>query len=67
MRRLFVLEVCGTYVSVGGLGTIVGRGVVYVSVKGSEGLGCLGIVVRGLGTQIVGIYRGCVPRLQICG
>ena len=37
MRRLFVLEVRGTYVSVGGLGTIVETGVVYVSVRVGEG------------------------------
>lgn len=58
MRRLFVLEVRGTYVSVGGLGTIVGAVVVCVSVTVLEGLGCLEIVVRGPGMQIVCIYRG---------
>ena len=67
MRRLFLLEVYDTYVSVGGLGTIVGKDVVYVSVKGSGGLGCLGIVFRGHGTWIVGIYGEYIPHLQICG
>ena len=64
MRLLFVLGVRGTCVSVGGLGAIVGTVVVCVSVRVLEGLGCLEIVVRGLGTQIGCICRGRVLCLR---